>query len=95
MDQRVIDLWDRLMAYGESGSAPLPAIRDEVLELHAAITDEESRLGLMASLQGLCARQRFDGHFGNIGHATSLSRASGSFSGRNSPAEIRLAWSQR
>ena len=40
MDQRVIDLWDRLMAYGESGSAPLPAIRDEVLELHAAITDE-------------------------------------------------------
>ncbi|OJU22312.1 MAG: hypothetical protein BGN95_12275 [Sphingomonas sp. 66-10] len=54
MDQRVIDLWDRLMAYGESGSAPLPAIRDEVLELHEAITDEESRLGLMRIFNLVC-----------------------------------------
>lgn len=54
MDQRVIDLWDRLMAYGESGAVPLPAIRDEVLELHATITDEESRLGLMRIFNLVC-----------------------------------------
>ncbi len=54
MDQRVIDLWDRLMAYGESGTAPLAAIRGEVLELHEAITDEESRLGLMRIFNLVC-----------------------------------------
>src|SRR3546814_16797938 len=42
------------MAYGESGSAPLLAIRDEVLELHEAITDEESRLGLMRIFNLVC-----------------------------------------
>lgn len=54
MDQRVIDLWDRLMACRESGAAPLPAMRDEVLKLHEAITDEESRLGLMRIFNLIC-----------------------------------------
>ncbi|WP_083949184.1 NAD(P)/FAD-dependent oxidoreductase [Sphingobium cloacae] len=79
---------------GINGEELLGRIRDQAERYGATITT--GRIDrLKASLQGLCARQRFDGHFGNIGHATSLSRASGSFSGRNSPAEIRLAWSQR
>lgn len=54
MDQRVIDLWDRLMSYGEGDAVPLPAFRNEVLELHEAITDEESRLGLMRIFNLIC-----------------------------------------
>ncbi|SNS67420.1 hypothetical protein SAMN06295912_11227 [Sphingomonas laterariae] len=30
MDQRVIDLWDRLMSYGEGDAVPRPAFRNEV-----------------------------------------------------------------
>lgn len=52
-------------------------------------------LTLLASPQGLCARQRFDGHNGNTGYATSLSRDIGSLSGRNSPTARFLACSHR
>ena len=30
MDQRVIDLWDRLMSYGEGDAVTRPAFRNEV-----------------------------------------------------------------
>mgnify|MGYP005829762073 CR=1 FL=1 len=49
----------------------------------------------LASPQGLCARQRFDGHNKNMGYATSLRRAMGSLSARNSPGESRFARCQR
>ncbi|WP_336963626.1 hypothetical protein [Sphingobium aquiterrae] len=54
MDQRVIDLWDRLMSHGEGDAMPLPAFRNEVLKLHEAISDEESRLGLMRIFNLIC-----------------------------------------
>ena len=54
MDQRVTDLWNRLMAYNEGDAIPLAAFRDEVLQLHEAITDEESRIGLMRIFNLVC-----------------------------------------
>lgn len=50
---------------------------------------------LLASPQGLFARQRFLGHKRNMGYATRFNRAIGSLSGWNSPAGSRLACSQR
>ncbi|WP_206434302.1 sulfite exporter TauE/SafE family protein [Sphingomonas sp. ABOLD] len=50
---------------------------------------------VMASPQGLFARQRFLGHKRNMGYATRFNRAIGSLSGWNSPAGSRLACSQR
>src|SRR3546814_9658156 len=41
---------------------------------------------MLASPQGLCARQRFRGQKWNTGCATRLSRTIGSLSGRNSPS---------
>lgn len=54
MDHRVTDLWNRLMSYEKGGPMPLPAMREEVLVLHEAITDEESRLGLMRIYNLIC-----------------------------------------
>ncbi|NBB41704.1 hypothetical protein GVN23_21760 [Sphingobium yanoikuyae] len=50
---------------------------------------------IVASPQGLFARQRFLGHKRNMGYATRFNRAIGSLSGWNSPAGSRLACSQR
>lgn len=50
---------------------------------------------ILASPQGLFARQRFLGHKRNMGYATRFNRAIGSLSGWNSPAGSRLACSQR
>lgn len=50
---------------------------------------------MLASPQGLFARQRFLGHKRNMGYATRFNRAIGSLSGWNSPAGSRLACSQR
>jgi hypothetical protein len=55
VDQRVVELWDRIMSYGRTHE-PMPIVdwRNEVLELHAAITDEESRIGLMRIYNLIC-----------------------------------------
>jgi hypothetical protein len=47
MHPSVIELRNRLFGYATADSVPLPALRDEVLALHHAIEDEESRIELM------------------------------------------------
>jgi hypothetical protein len=47
MHAAVIGFRERLFSYADVGSAPLPALRDELLALHEAIDDEQSRIELM------------------------------------------------
>jgi hypothetical protein len=61
MDQRVTDLWNRLNSPEAGDQMSLGACRDEVLTLHAAITDEESRIGLMGIFHEVCDQVAF--HF--------------------------------
>lgn len=67
--------------------AAAPGVHEKVLHLVADL--------MLASPQGLFARQRFLGHKRNMGYATRFNRAIGSLSGWNSPAGSRLACSQR
>lgn len=77
--------------------ANLPACpRDQARTAAAALGVTERQVyRLLASPQGLFARQRFLGHKRNMGYATRFNRAIGSLSGWNSPAGSRLACSQR
>lgn len=47
MHPKVIEFRERLFAHAETGVMPLPALREEVLWLHASIHDEASRIELM------------------------------------------------
>jgi len=47
MHPSVIEFRERLYAHAQSGIAPLPALRGELLALHHEIVDEESRIELM------------------------------------------------
>jgi hypothetical protein len=47
MHAAVIEFRERLFSYAKADAAPLPALRDELLALHEAIDDEQSRIELM------------------------------------------------
>lgn len=54
MHPSVIEYRNRFFAHADTGAMPIPALREELLLLHASIEDEASRIELMRLFNLIC-----------------------------------------